>query len=526
MQLSGLLEIDGNSLNKERTEYLKVFAETITSLPDIPLQLINASYPGRTLDSIIDLAKHGNERDNYRKKLLNTFTAKVLDLEAEQKLAEWNAASQKWFLPRYLGQSKLLKTFRLCSKDGKVNKNGVVKYLEALILYQKEQKLLDENKDILSGNLDFLWNSGNSDWEMVIRLEYTEKGKRVLPQKNIIKKTTPRYFEKMVAEEIQKHGYSVQTDIGCSGFRIDIGIVNPGRESEYILGILTDGKSYHASKTAKDREIIKNDVLRMLGWNIYKLWSPDWWDNPQKVIEDIVQTIKNLQNQKKELIIQDNETKANESLGSKIKEYSDVKLQGITQKIIQPVHSFREYKSCKLEKSSLNNSDEFFDPYVKPKIIRQIQKVMEIEAPISHALLSRRILNSWGISRLGARLNEYLSTLYSQLQFKCTTQNDVVFYWLNIQEPGSYDIFRIPGEDDQKRNAEDIAKEEIANGIKEVLNNQISLPQEDLIKEAARIFGFTRIGGNVEQVMQSGIDYAVEINLIINKDMRYILLGN
>ncbi len=101
-----------------------------------------------------------------------------------------------------------------------------------------------------------------------------------------------------------------------------------------------------------------------------------------------------------------------------------------------------------------------------------------------------------------------------------------IFYWLNTQEPESYDTFRVPGEDDQKRNAEDIAKEEIANGIKEVLNNQISLPQEDLIKEAARIFGFTRIGGNVEQVMQSGIDYAVEINLIINKDMRYILLGN
>ncbi len=147
------------------------------------------------------------------------------------------------------------------------------------------------------------------------------------------------------------------------------------------------------SKTAKDREVIKNDVLRMLGWNIYKLWSPDWWDNPQKVIEDIVKTIKNLQNQKKELVIQDNETKTVESLESKRKEYGELKLQGITQKIIQPVHSFREYKSCKLEKSSLNNSDEFFDPYIRLKIIRQIQKVMEIEAPISHALLSRRILN-------------------------------------------------------------------------------------------------------------------------------------
>ena len=39
--------------------------------------------------------------------------------------------------------------------------------------------------------------------ESKLFLEYTEKGKRALPQKNTVKKTKPKFFEKMVAEEIK-----------------------------------------------------------------------------------------------------------------------------------------------------------------------------------------------------------------------------------------------------------------------------------------------------------------------------------
>ena len=351
-------------------------------------------------------------------------------------------------------------------------------------------------------------------------LEYTEKGKVALPQKDNVKRMAPQYFEKMVAVEIQKLGYSVKTDIGISGYRIDIGIVNPGKPSEYILGILTDGKTYRAAKTAKDREVVQTDVLKMLGWNIYKLWSPDWWDNPQKVIKDIVQAIEEAQNPKEEIL--EPETLV-ESAETKRKEFASVKLQGITQQVIQPIQVFTQYNTCILQPSSLNFSDEFFDSRLQPKIIRQITQVMEKEAPISHNLLSRRILNAWGISRLGVRLNEYLSELYSIMELKKTRQNETYFYWLEGQEPEGYNTFRIPKEDDQKRNADDLAKEEIYNGIKDVLNHQISLPEEDLIREVAKVFGFARLGGNVEQAMRMGIEFALKKELIVLKDERIVL---
>jgi hypothetical protein len=349
-------------------------------------------------------------------------------------------------------------------------------------------------------------------------LEYTEKGKIALQQKHIIKKTSPRYFEKMVAEQIQKLGYTVHTDIGSSGYRIDIGIVNSEKPSEYILGILTDGRTYRAAKTAKDREVVQTDVLKMLGWNIYKLWSPDWWDNPDKVIKDIVQRIEFLQKPNNK-----EEAPDNESFETKRKEYADVKLRGITQVIIEPTQNFTKYLICNLKQSYLNVSDEFFEPRLQSKIREQVEQVLAVEAPISHTLLSRRILNAWGISRLGVRLNKHLTTIYSRLGLNYTTQNGMRFYWEDELQANNYQTFRIPKEGDQKRNPEDLPVKEIINGIVDILTNQISLPETDLIREVAKLFDYTRLGGNVEQAMKLGIKYGLETGIIISKDGRIVL---
>ena len=350
-------------------------------------------------------------------------------------------------------------------------------------------------------------------------LEYSEKGKIVLPINQNTNITTSDFFEKMVAEKIEKMGFSVQTNIGCSGYKIDIAVVNPEKPSEYILGILTDGITYHAAKTAKDREIVQTEVLKMLGWNIYRLWSPDWWDNPEKVLLDIVGVIKEIQEPKIKVAVTENKSDV-----LKRKEFASVKLQGITQVVIQPIKTSIEYNTCVLEQSNLNSSDEFFYSSHQQKIKGQINKVLEIEAPISHSLLSRRILNAWGISRLGVRLNEYLNSIYSIMELKNTNQNGVNFYWNKEQEPTKYNLFRVPGEDNSKRDANDLAREEIICGIIDVLTNQISLPEEDLIREVARIFGYTRLGGNVEQAMKTGIDFAVYKGFISNKDERIVLL--
>jgi len=355
-------------------------------------------------------------------------------------------------------------------------------------------------------------------------LEYSEKGKKVLSKKNNILKEKSNSFESHIAEEIRKLGYDVHTNIGCSGYRIDIGVINPENTSEYILGILTDGENYKSAKTAKDRELIRMQVLQLLGWNIYKLWSPDWWDNPRKVIQEIKDAIENAKNPV-DFVSPPIEHTEPTGFGTQQKQeqFAGVKLQGITQHVIVTNREYAVYKVCSLPNTILNFSDEFFDTRRAQKILNQIQQVIQTEAPISQGLLSKRILTAWGICRLGVRLKEYLDRLYDSLNLRFTRQNGNYFYWNEEQNPETYNKFRIPENDDQKRNPEDLPKEEIAAGIVEILTNQISLPTEDLVKEAARLFSYARLGGNVEQAMKTGIEYALQKGMIIENNGRIVL---
>ncbi len=352
-------------------------------------------------------------------------------------------------------------------------------------------------------------------------LEYSEKGKMVLSQKNYTRKINSNSFEKMVAEEIRKFDYTVHTDIGCSGYKIDIGVVNPDAPSEYLLGILTDGENYRSAQMARDREIIRREVLQLLGWNIYKLWSPDWWDNPKEVILDILTTIDRIQKQENAEAPVAEQRKLSSAYNEKKLENTEI--LEITQQVIVQEQKYEKYEICVLPITSIAFSDDFFEPLNKEKIQSQIREVIHKEAPISQILLAKRVLNAWGIARLGIRLSTYLNSLFVQLNLKYTSQNNIIFYWREDQNPAEYKKFRVPVDNKHKRNMEDIPKEEIAVAIIHILTTQISLPLEDLIRETSHLFGFNRMGGNLENAVKMSADYAMEKGTITENNDRIVL---
>ena len=55
-----------------------------------------------------------------------------------------------------------------------------------------------------------------------------------------------------IAKGIETLGYKTRCNIGCSQFRMDIGIIDPEKPETYILGIMLDGENCHRSATARD----------------------------------------------------------------------------------------------------------------------------------------------------------------------------------------------------------------------------------------------------------------------------------
>lgn len=66
----------------------------------------------------------------------------------------------------------------------------------------------------------------------------------------------------LIAKELALRGYTVDTMVGRSNFKVDLAILDPIQPNKYILGILCDGKNYHETKTTRDREIVHPNVLQ------------------------------------------------------------------------------------------------------------------------------------------------------------------------------------------------------------------------------------------------------------------------
>jgi very-short-patch-repair endonuclease len=80
-------------------------------------------------------------------------------------------------------------------------------------------------------------------------------------------------------------GLKVLPQVGVAGYFIDIGVVHPENDGDFLLGIECGGATYHSAKSARDRDRLREEVIKRRGWNLHRIWSTDWFLN-QKHEED------------------------------------------------------------------------------------------------------------------------------------------------------------------------------------------------------------------------------------------------
>ncbi len=97
-----------------------------------------------------------------------------------------------------------------------------------------------------------------------------------------------------ICQMLKQNGYQYETRVGHSDFRLDIAVVDPAEPTKYILGILLDGKSYCETRNTKDREISQINVLKNLGWTIKRIWTIDWLEDRDRVINELIDYLQSL----------------------------------------------------------------------------------------------------------------------------------------------------------------------------------------------------------------------------------------
>ncbi len=99
-------------------------------------------------------------------------------------------------------------------------------------------------------------------------------------------------LEESIASELLRRGYTVHSQIGCSGFRIDLAVLHPSVPGQYVLGIECDGANYRSARTARERDRLREQILARLGWRLHRVWSTDWWRDPKKQADRVEAAIR------------------------------------------------------------------------------------------------------------------------------------------------------------------------------------------------------------------------------------------
>ena len=333
-------------------------------------------------------------------------------------------------------------------------------------------------------------------------LEYAEGRAMALEETELQRQQNSYGITEAICSALKEKGYETDLAVGRSEYRIDIGVVDPDHPDQYILGIMLDGSGYGAAKTTRDREIAQISVLSGLGWNILRVWCMDWWDNSDKEIKRILKKLKDIRSGQEEV--------KNDPQPPKTEPAQPEKLQ---KRLVQEPVEFAAprvaptYTAAVLPVKHVS-AEEFIELKLVRSIRKKIETVIKTEAPVSVPMLTRRVVQSFGISRAGSRIQGHMDTVLRQMDLKMTQQEDVWFCWRQNQDPDAYVGFRVSGDGDGKRDVRDVPVQEIANAIYTVLYEQVSMGQDDLLRETANKLGYTRLGNNVLAALAHGIAYA------------------
>jgi hypothetical protein len=104
-------------------------------------------------------------------------------------------------------------------------------------------------------------------------------------------------FEEDVQSVIERLGYSVHSQVGDSGFRIDLAVLARNPRHGYVLGVECDGAAFHSDRSARLRDVWRAQILTGRGWRLHRIWSTRWWYHRGEEIESLRLAIVEAQSQ-------------------------------------------------------------------------------------------------------------------------------------------------------------------------------------------------------------------------------------
>lgn len=307
-------------------------------------------------------------------------------------------------------------------------------------------------------------------------------------------------FEESVVSWLRSQGYLVTTQVGSSGYRIDMAIQDPQQTSRFVLGIECDGVAYHGSKTARDRDRLREEVLVGLGWKLHRIWGTAWYRHRQ-----------------------DEQARLKLAIDQALR----VKPQGL---LARPTKA-QARPAVEVEEVVWGETSEWAVPYVVssppgpprnidpsqasavPYLRRTIEAVVEQESPVHKDIVDARVLETWGFARIGANIRTQMDAAISSSKSFHVDKNGFMYVG-NLEG----ELPTRTHDEWHKRDIKHIHQRELEDTAFRIVCEAAAISFDDLVMASARNFGFTRVGPDIRDAIGRAVRSLQESGWITSDD--------
>jgi superfamily I DNA and/or RNA helicase/very-short-patch-repair endonuclease len=299
-------------------------------------------------------------------------------------------------------------------------------------------------------------------------------------------------FEDSVRAVLMERGFTVDAQVGAGNFRIDLGIRDPRDKSRYLIGIECDGATYHSSRVARDRDLLREEILRGMGWKIYRIWSTEWFQNRDTAIKLMLD---NLDRARARDIT---ETVPAASLIETDFDFKPIPAPKIKKKY-QPGIPYKKYRRRHRRETLMRNTNAY-------RLEGILINLIDFEGPIHEYVLHERLKEVFGVAKIGANINSNVKEALESARYDKEIEQRKSFIWKRGKK---LKTFRTSS-DDAKRLLRHISSQEITLAILYLVEDQFGIMKEQIPQSVARVFEIGRTDPDENDRIREIIDELIE----------------
>lgn len=261
------------------------------------------------------------------------------------------------------------------------------------VLFTRSKKRMHIFSSMRSGHI--LADETSSKGKLALKnfLDFAERKTLVHPE--FMGRSEDSHFEISVRGELEKHGYECVPQLGVAGYFLDLAVKDPGMPGRFLVGIECDGASYHSAKSARDRDRLRQQILEGLGWTILRIWSTDWFKNPESQLRPILRALENLRSEVSEISQEEIYSSVDSFLASPVDSSEadtyGMEEQGTESAVIEIEREVEEIEGREKRTLSLRDVLTNFDrEYIRPRFVDTREEGRLLRTEVLEYLLAER----------------------------------------------------------------------------------------------------------------------------------------